>query len=285
MYEDEDELDDVGYTCGRCGLGQRAMTQGSIEDALAGALLCFRVDGRRADRAHVEAVHDLFGAYALPLEPRVAERARAANPQLADAAILVAPVDATLVDPVESWTRRVERLIELHAPDIVIDRARASLARASANPVRLEWERVRAWPAVASYPGTIGYGVVARTTAALVFESLVPGESERLLAPIDRAIAELRLDLDGFGERARFVDEIARAETTGDLRRRLAFRFAVRCLDELGHTGLRDDQDTLVDAAHGALLHARRDADARSVFSRWFEVAVPAARAAIAEQT
>lgn len=278
---DDDPYDHLGYVCERCGRNQRALRAEGLESALDRARTCFAEDGSRIDRAHVEAVHDLLGTFALPLEARVAERARVARPELARFELLVAPEDATLVHPREALSNQLERLIELRAPDVVLDHLRDSIARWEGRDVHLDWERVHGWPSPTSFPGTVGFGVIARLVAAHTFEALVPSDSSRLLGPIDDAISSLRLGLDGFAARADLVSDVARAEIVGDVERNVAFRFAIRCLDELGHTGLLDNQDTLVDDAYFTLRHARRDADARAVFTLWLDVGVPAAVATI----
>jgi hypothetical protein len=280
MSDDEfDESD--GDRCQRCGATERGLRGASIDVALAAASGCIDASGY-IDRTHVEAVHALFGAFAIPLEPWLADRARALRPELARAAHLVAPHDVILVIPEESWSRRLEQLLELGAPDIVVEDARRALAREASRHVHLEWDRVRAWPASEHFLGTLGFGVIARTIARHVVSALAPDEADDVLATIDAVIAAHRLDADGFAARAELVTRLGRARTMGDVPSTVALRFAIRCIDELGHTGLRDDQDTLVDAAYFGLLHAKREAEARAVFAVWRDVAVPEARARVA---
>lgn len=52
---------------------------------------------------------------------------------------------------------------------------------------------------------------------------------------------------------------------------------AVRFLDELGHTGLRDNQDTLVDDCYFTLRAHGHGSEATDVFRVWLEDAVPRA--------
>ena len=60
-------------------------------------------------------------------------------------------------------------------------------------------------------------------------------------------------------------------------RRAIGLHLAVRFLDELGRTDLRDSQDTLVDDCYFSLLrHGLPDAAAR-IYRAWLELAVPRA--------
>jgi hypothetical protein len=228
------------------------------------------VDGATIDRAHTERALASFGAFAEPLAPWLAERAIAARPELAGAARLVADVGALLIAPAESWRQRLERLVALRAPEFVVDDARRALARAEESDPRLEWERVHPWPAPGVFRGTEVFGAIACELAARVIAAMAPSEHRDIVEAIQRAASALALDEAALALRAR----LAREATGGDRRAR-GLELAVRFLDELGHTGLRDNQDTLLDddahfasTRHGLELHLHRF---------WLERAVPRA--------
>jgi len=281
-----DPLEATEYVCERCAhapvtsvplpfvLDDLVQTMPPrLLDALADCARCLAHDGVHIDRAHVEAVHTCFGAFAIPLEPWLAERAVVARPELAGAALLVVDVDATIVDPAENWQRRLDALRTLEAPEVVIAQARASLERARAHPVSLEWERVAAWPCPSRFPGTTAFGAIAKVMAEHALPPLVGAHAwEPIRSAIDRAIDELRLDASFLSYRHALSNEPAHT----DLRAR-GLELAVRFLDELGHTDLRTNQDTLVDDCHFTLASAGLAAEAASVHRTWLEVAIPRA--------
>jgi hypothetical protein len=248
----------------------------ALPDALAADLTaCLRCWSRR-DRTrihcvHVERVHHRFGPFAVPLEPWLAERARAARPELAGTALLVAETDAVLVHPAELYRRHLERLLTLAVPDVMLDDVRTRIAETERHDVRIEWERVHAWPCEAEFPGTIGFAEIARTLAEYTLPRLA-GDATMLEA-IERAASRLMLDDADRAYRDRLA---ATAEDAAGPASAAGRELAVRFLDELGHTGLRTNQDTLVDDCYFTLLHARRT-DAAGVFHAWLELGVPRA--------
>lgn len=245
----------------------------ALREALVRCARCLARDGATIDRAHVEAAHRAFGEDAEPLEPWLAARAIAARPDLAGAALLVASSDAVLVQAEENHRKRLDALIRLDAPEVILAQARADLADAAARPVRLEWERVAVWPTPGRFAGAVAFGEIARTLAALAIPALVedPGE---LLAAIDAAASGLVLDADRLAQRHALA---AAAGATRDPRRARGLELAARFLDELGHTGLRDNQDTLVDDCYFTLHHHGLEAAARRVYPTWLDDAVPRA--------
>lgn len=286
---DEDESPDDGYVCKRCVMRPiervalpPVFDAGFVQtipplllDALGRAASCLAHDGFTIDRAHVEAVHAQFGAVAIPLEPWLAARAVAERPELAGTALLVADLDALLVHPAENWERRIEALRRVQAPDILLDDARASLERARARNVRLEWDRVAPWPSDARFPGTVAFGGIAGVLAKRTLPPLIGAlESGPILAAIDRAIAGLSLDAETRSYRHQLSVESENASVT-DARRARGLELAVRFLDELGHTDLLTNQDTLVDDCHFALAGVGLGDEAATVYRTWLEVAVP----------
>lgn len=262
-------MDDDGEPCARCDGGPvdpaawaDAAMPAALREALVRCARCLAHDGVTIDRGHVPAVLRAFGPDAEPLEPWLAARAIAARPELAGAALLVAPTDAVLVQAEENHRKRLDALLRLDAPAVILDQARLDLADAAARPVRLEWERVAAWPAP-HLTGAIAVGELARTLAALAIPALV-AEPAPVLAAIDAAASALVLDAGGLAYRH------ALAATAGH-------ELAVRFLDELGHTGLRDNQDTLLDDCYFTLLHHGHADLARTVYATWLDVAVPRA--------
>src|SRR5262245_2642360 len=124
MSSDEDEDEDDGggaRRCPRCTerpIDRRELVAvlapavaealpGELADELVRCVRCLAHDGVTIDRAHVERVHELFGPLAEPLAPWLAERARAARPELAAAELLVAEADAMLIHPAEIARRRL----------------------------------------------------------------------------------------------------------------------------------------------------------------------------------
>jgi len=279
---DGDADADIGYLCERCGMREPSRVVGPLDDAIADARRCLERDGVTIDRAHVELVHARLGVFAVPLESWLAERARLLRPELANASRLVADVDATLVHPAELWQLRFDRLIALRAPSSVVDATRRELVRLEGRVIRLEWERVHPWPALDRYSGTVGFGVIARVVAGHVLRAIFGDDAREMLAAIERAIATLSLDDEDHDLRARLDGRRALAAANGDRARAAGLGFAIRCLDELGHTHLRDDQDTLVDAARLTLVRAGRIVAAEETYRLWLDSAVPKAREAIA---
>lgn len=281
--------DDLGYVCARCtatpidGVAlpssfdaalTSTMPEGLLR-ALARCAACLAHDQRTIDRAHVEAVHAALGRFAVPLEPWLAARAVVARPELAGVAQLVADVDAILVSPAESWQRRHDALVRAGAPEVVLDQARASLERTQADDVRLEWEGVAAWPAEDVFRGTVAFGEIARAMAEHALPAFVGAtDATALLAAIDRAAAALVLDPAALAYRHRLQAEV---ERTADTRRARGLELAVRFLDELGHSDLRTNQDTLVDDCHFALAAVGLADEAAAVYRLWLETAVPRA--------
>jgi hypothetical protein len=250
-----------------------------LPEELAGELVrcvrCLGHDGVTIDRAHVERVHELLGPIAEPLAPWLAERAVVARPELVGAGLLVAEADAVLIQPAEIARRRLDSLVSLDAPSVLIESAREALAAAEATPVRLEWERVHVWPAPARFPGTVAFGEIARVMAEYALPPLVgPHDQGEVLGAISWVIPRLVLDEDGLEYRHQLA---AMAAEEGDPRRAMGLHLAVRFLDELGRTDLRDSQDTLVDDCYFSLLrHGLPEAAAR-LYRVWLEIAVPRA--------
>jgi hypothetical protein len=291
--DDDEEDDDLELRCRRCAeqpddrpidRGELAAVlppaiAGALPDELAGELVrcvrCLAHDGVTIDRAHVERVHELLGPIAEPLAPWLAERAIAARPELAGAGLLVAEADAALIQPAEIARQRLEALVRVDAPGVLIADAREALARAEAAPVRLEWERVHAWPQPARFPGTVAFGEIARVMAEHAIPPLVgPRDQDEILGAIAWVIPRLVIDEDGLEYRHQLA---AMAGEEGDPRRARGLRLAVRFLDELGRTDLRDNPDTLVDDCYFSLHHhGPADAAAR-IHRTWLELAVPRA--------
>ena len=251
----------------------------ALPDVLAAELVrcvrCLARDGVTIDRAHVERAHEHFGPLAEPLAPWLAERAVAARPELAGAALLVADADAVLIHPAEIARQRLESLIRVDAPGVLIADMREALAAAEARPARLEWERVDAWPAAARFPGTVAFGEIARVMAEHAIPPLVgPHDQDEILGAISWAIPRLVLDEDGLEYRHQLA-AMARGER--DPRRARGLELAVRFLDELGRTDLRDNQDTLVDDCYFALHRQGLPDLAARIYRAWIEVAVPRA--------
>ncbi|MBK9030376.1 MAG: hypothetical protein IPL61_03395 [Myxococcales bacterium] len=270
--------------CARCGAADADADAwpdhtlpAPLRAALVACVRCLAHDGVTIDRAHVEAVHLAFGATAEPLEPWLAARAVAARPELAGAPLLVAPPEAILVAAAENHQRRLDRLLELAAPAVILDEARAALADAQARPERLTWELVAPWPA-ATFPGTTAFAEIARTLAALALPALVD-EPAPLLARIDLAATALVLDAEALAARHALAAAMATAATPAQAG---GLELAVRFLDELGHTDLRDNQDTLVDDCYFALRHHGRADVAARVYRTWLDDAVPRAWRAVA---
>jgi hypothetical protein len=294
MTEAEDDADaDLELRCRRCedrpavDPGARRELAGVLPPAIAEALpdeladvlvrcvRCLAHDGETIDRAHVERVHEALGPIAEPLAPWLAERAIAARPELAGAELLVAEADAVLIPPAEIARRRLEALIAVDAPGVLIAGARAALAAAEQRPVHLEWERVHAWPQPARFPGTVAFGEIARVMAEHAIPPLVgPRDQDEILGAISWVIPRLVLDEDGLEYRHQLA---AMAAEEPDPRRARGLRLAVRFLDELGRTDLCDNQDTLIDDCHGSLRgQGLADAAART-YRAWLELAVPRA--------
>lgn len=292
MTGDDDDDDDLELRCRRCAeapprlasLGELAAVlppaiAAALPDELAaelvGCVRCLAHDGVTIDRAHVERVHERLGPIAEPLAPWLAERAIAARPELAGAGLLVAEADAALIRPAEIVRQRLEALVRVDAPGVLIAGAREALAAAEAAPVRLEWERVHAWPAPARFPGTVAFGEIARVMAEHAIPPLVgPRDQDEILGAISWVIPRLVIDEDGLEYRHQLA---AMAAEEPDPRRARGLRLAVRFLDELGRTDLRDNPDTLVDDCYfGLLHHGPADAAAR-IHRTWLELAVPRA--------
>jgi len=244
-----------------------------LADELVRCLRCLAHDGVTIDRAHVERAHEQLGPIAEPLAPWLAARAIAARPELAGAGLLVAEADAVLIPPAEIAGRRLEALLALDAPGVLIAGAREALAAAEATGVRLEWERVHAWPAPGRFPGTVAFGEIARVMAEHAIPPLVgPRDQGEILGAISWVIPRLVLDEDGLEYRHQLA-AMAAAEPAP--RRARGLELAVRFLDELGRTDLRDNQDTLVDDCYGSLLQRGLPDAAARTYRTWLEVAVP----------
>lgn len=289
---DDDEEDDDGaeLRCARCAdrpidrpIDRRELAAvlapaviealpGGLADELVRCLRCLAHDGATIDRAHVERAHEALGPIAEPLAPWLAARAIAARPELAGASLLVAEADAVLIPPAESARQRLDALISVDAPDVLTAGAREALAAAEASPVRLEWERVHAWPAPGRFPGTVAFGEIARVLAEHAIPPLVGRDHEEILGAISWVIPRLVIDEDGLEYRHQIA---AMAAEERDPRRAGGLRLAVRFLDELGRTDLRDSPDTLVDDCHGSLLRCGLPDAAARIYRVWLEVAVP----------
>jgi len=296
--DDADDGDDLDfhYVCRRCPepeadrpVDRRELGQvlapaiaDAIPDGLAAELVrcvrCLAGDGVTIDRAHVERAHEQFGPICEPLAPWLAERAIVVRPELAGAGLLVADADAVLIHPAEIARQRLESLIRVDAPGVLIADMREALAAAEAQPVRLEWERVYAWPAAAAaarYPGTVAFGEVARVMAEHAIPPLVgPRDQDEILGAISWAIPRLVLDEDGLEYRHQLA---AMMRDERDPRRARGLELAVRFLDELGRTDLRDNQDTLVDDCYFALHRQGLDDLAARIHRAWLELAIPRA--------
>jgi hypothetical protein len=246
----------------------------ALTRAIEASARCLEHDAQTIDRAHVEAAHLAFGPFAVPLLPWLASRARAARPEL-EGDLLVAPADAQLISPVESWEQRLASLLRLDAPSVVVDDARRRLARARDGTDQLEWERVHTWPAPEVFTGTIAFGEIARTLAAHALPPLLDApRAHEILGAIDHAIDTLVLDGSSLALRHALEENAGRE---GDPRRARGLQLAVRFLDELGHTDLRTNQDTLVDDCHFALARHDRHDEADAVYRLWLFEAVPRA--------
>ncbi|HWO19700.1 MAG TPA: hypothetical protein VNO30_13030 [Kofleriaceae bacterium] len=291
---DEDEADDeLELRCQRCpalpherpldrrelGAAIAPAIVGALPDELAGELVrcvrCLAHDGVTIDRAHVDRVHELLGPVAEPLAPWLAERAVVVRPELAGAGLLVAEADAVLIPPAEVARQRLDALASVDAPDVLIAAAREALVAAEAASVRVEWERVHAWPAPARFAGTVAFGEIARILAEHTIPPLLgPPEDGEVLGAIAWVIPRLVIDEDGLEYRHQLAAMAAEERAP---RRAEGLRLAVRFLDELGRTDLRDSPDTLVDDCYLSLRrHGQNDAAAR-VYRVWLEVAVPRA--------
>jgi hypothetical protein len=291
--DDSDDDSDFHYVCRRCPdpAADRPIDRGellhvmppAIVDALPAPLAaelvrcvrCLARDGATIDRAHVERVHELFGPTAEPLAPWLAERAIAARPELAGAGLLVSDAEAVLIQPAEIARQRLESLIRVDAPSVLIADMREAVVAAEAAPVRLEWERVYAWPAPARFPGTVAFGEIARVMAEHAIPPLVgPHDQDEVLGAISWVIPRLVLDEDGLEYRHQLA---AMAPEERDPRRARGLVLAVRFLDELGRTDLRENQDTLIDDCYAALSGQGLSELAARIYRAWLEVAVPRA--------
>lgn len=280
-------MSDLGdaYECARCAA--RGTEPGPFESAelgplpaalaraLAASVACLAEDGRTIDRAHVEAAHAAFGAFAWPLEDGRAASAREARPDLPREGLLVTDGTATLVHPADNLARRLASLETAGAPEVILADTRADLAVARGLDVRLEWERVHPWPAPRVFPGTEAFGVIARVMAAYALPLLLgAGESGLALAAIDAAASALVLTPEALAYR-HALDHAAAFESA--LRQRRGLELSVRFLDELGHTDRLSNQDTLVDDCYFTLAAAGLAEEAAQVYRIWLERAVPAA--------
>ncbi len=279
---EDDEIVD-GYVCERCtDVGTlawpldealRDVMPAQLARALQEAARCLAHDAITIHRAHVEAAHLAFGEFAWPLVPWLAARARDARPELG-AGLLVAPPDACLVSPVENWEHRLASLLRLEAPEVVVEHARARLARAHSRPAQLEWDRVAAWPAHEAFAGTVAFGEIARTMAEHALPPMLDDASIDVLAAIDRVIETLVCDQPTLAFRHALAE---RAEHASDPRRARGLALAARFLDELGHTDLRTNQDTLVDDCHVALARVGLVDASQATHRVWMTRAVPRA--------
>lgn len=271
---DEADDDGDGEPCARCGPPLDlppfdASLPPLLGVALARCARCLAHDGVRIDRTHVAEAEAAFGAVAEPLEPSLAEHARALRPELADAKLLVAAPDTPLVQPVEAQRQRLASLLRIGVPDVLLEGARAALAEAeAAGPIALGWDRVFAWPAPEPFPGTVACGEIARTLAEHAIPPLVaPHDRAEILGAIDWAIANLVLD----DEMLAYRHELAERGLT----------LPVRFLDQLGRTDLLASEDTLLDDCYATLLRAGHAAAAAHTYRTWLEVAVPRAWAKV----
>jgi hypothetical protein len=131
---------------------------------------------------------------------------------------------------------------------------------------------VHAWPAPGRFPGTVAFGEIARVMAEHAIPPLVGRDHEEILGAISWVIPRLVLDEDGLEYRHQLA---AMAAEERDPRRAGGLRLAVRFLDELGRTDLRDSPDTLVDDCHGSLLRCGLPDAAARTYRVWLEIAVP----------
>jgi len=271
--DDEPDLDEDNiYTCERCGPRTPIMPRPSdaalpsaLAEALARCARCLAHDGVTIDRAHVEEAHVAFGDFAEPLETWLAERARAARPDLAHAALLVADPDAILIQPAEIQRQRLASLQHIGVPDVLLEGTRAALARAeAAGDLTLEWHRVHAWPAPEHFPGSVAFGEIARVLAEHAIIPLASAHDRaEILGAIDWALANLVLD----DEMLAYRNELAERGLT----------LAARFLDQLGRTDLLDNQDTLVDDCYFTLLRSDHPVEASTLYRTWLDVAIPRA--------
>ncbi len=280
-------MSDAGdaYLCARCAARgtepapferpELGPLPAALTRALAASVACLAVDGRTIDRAHVEAAHAGFGAFAWPLDDGLAARARAARPDLPRVGLLVTDGDATLAHPADDLARRLASLETAGAPEVILADTRAELAVARGLNVRLEWERVHAWPAPALFAGAVAFGEIARVMAAHALPLLLGAEDARVaLAAVDAAASALVLTPEALAYR-HALDHAAAFESA--LPRRRGLDLSVRLLDELGHTGRLANQDALVDDCHFTLAAAGQAEEAGKVHRIWLERAVPAA--------
>jgi hypothetical protein len=278
-------MSDDAYECARCAVRgtepaplerpELGPLPAALARALAASVACLAADGRSIDRAHVEAAHAAFGAFAWPLEEDLAARARGARSDLPREGLLVTDGMATLVHPADNLARRLASLETAGAPEVILADTRADLAVARRVDVRLEWERVHAWPAPHLFPGTVAFGEIARVMAAYALPLLLGAEDSKVArTAIDTAAAALVLTPEALAYR-HALDHAAVRESA--LRQRRGLELAVRFLDELGHTDRLSNQDTLVDDCHFTLAAAGLAEEAAQVHRIWLERAVPAA--------
>lgn len=278
-------MSDDAYACARCAARgtepapferpEMGPLPPDLARALAASVACLATDGRSIDRAHVEAAHAAFGAFAWPLEGDLAARAREARPDLPREGLLVTDGTATLVHPADNLARRLASLETAGAPEVILADTRSDLEAARGLDVRLEWERVHPWPAPHLFPGTVAFGEIARVMAAHALPLLLGAEVSRVpLGAVDAAADALVLPADALTYR-HALDHAAVSESA--LRRRRGLELSVRFLDELGHTDRLSNQDTLVDDCHFTLAAAGLAEEAAQVYRIWLERAVPAA--------
>jgi hypothetical protein len=270
-----EELDEDGYPpCEVCGTepapndaltafvdpSRLAALEGPIRRALAACARCLSLTGETIDRVHAEALLRAFGGFCAPLPTFLEAPARAARPDLAASSLLVYEIGAQLWQPADALRQRLASLESLKAPEVVIASMREQLAAREHEVVRLEWERVHPWPARSACDGSRAHAALAKVLARHAMPCLLERDAAREIAAIERAADTGRLDDEGWAIRRALADT-----ERGKL--------AVRFLDELGSTDLRDNQDELLDDVYYTLRHHRLP-EAKTVCRVWLEAAV-----------
>lgn len=232
--------------------------------ALAACARCLARSGERVDREHVEAVMVSLGGACFPLGRRFADRARSERPELAAAEVIVIEDGAAVWGPRVVLGERIASLERLRAPEVVIAPLREELEARRDERFLPEWHRVWAWPPPVEVAGrTLAHVAMAKVLARAALPRL---GSAAALPAIERAADRAIVDAEGWEKR-----EALAASAPSDAGARLALRY----LDELGHTDLLSDQDTLLDSTYFAMRGAGlpRGGDVCRV---WLEDAFPA---------
>lgn len=233
-----------------------------LRPALAACARCLSRTGETIDRVHTEEALAAFGGFVAPLPRFLIAAAHGARPDLAASDHLVYEVGALLVHPAEVLRQRIANLEQLKAPDVVIDPTRAKLRARENELVRLEWERVHAWPPPEAVSGgSRAHAALAKVLARHALPALLDLASHAdLLRAIEKAADTRRLDAEGWALRERLTSLERSA-------------LPIRMLDELGCTDLRDNQDTLLDDTYFT-LKAHGLPGAESVYRVWLEAAL-----------